>query len=210
MKTSEPIALRSTLSRWSSVLVWVICMLLAINFLWLGKVLELLAYLPWLAVACWGMYTLCWHPVLRVEADRLVMVNLLRDRLIPFSAVADIRVTHSVLIKTADATYTSWGAPGLERFGPKLGDGGVSAVTAGGRRPQAVSRTGSQAILQRAWSSWEQLHEVDPQPGWDSSAVSVPTAAVSTLSVSTRWNRTVLIGWAVIVAACVLDIVLNL
>lgn len=221
MKTAEPIILTSALPRWSSVVVWVICLLLAINFLWLGRLLELLAYLPWLAVASWGMYTLCWHPALQVWANRLVLVNLLRDRSIPFGAVADIRVTHSVLVKTADATYTSWGAPGLERFGPKIGDGGVSVGGPRSARSTDQSRKagrgrsvssaapgaqiGSQAILQRAWSSWEQSQsEVVPWPV-TTTADSVPRAA----SVTTTWNRHVLIGWAVIIVACALDVLLN-
>ncbi|MCY0905030.1 PH domain-containing protein [Arthrobacter sp. H14-L1] len=193
--------LRSALPRVSAVVVWIICAGLAVNFLVLGHAAALLAYLPWLAFVSWGTYVLSWRPCLRVGPDRLVVVNLLRDRVIPFRAVTDIRVTHSVVIKTKDAAFTSWGAPGLERFGPKIGDGGGvarSAVRGSGAR----SDTGSQAILTRAWSGWEQRQGDD--------AETLSAAAPVMTPVRTTWSRPALISGALVLAGCLADVLAHI
>lgn len=194
--------LRSALPRWSAVVVWIICAGLAVNFLVLGRAAALLAYLPWLALVSWGTYVLSWRPCLRVWPDRLVLVNLLRDRVIPFGAVADIRVTHSVVIKTKDAVFTSWGAPGLERFGPKIGDGGVPRSAARGSRA-GRSDTGSQAILTRAWSGWEQRQTDDKDAS--------PAATAPVVSpVTTTWSKPALVSGAIVLAGCLADVLVHI
>ncbi len=199
--TAHSTVLRSALPRWSAVLVWIICAGLAVNFLVLGRAAALLAYLPWLALVSWGTYVLSWRPCLRVWPDRLVVVNLLRDRMIPFGAVTDIRVTHSVVIKTKDAAFTSWGAPGLERFGPKIGDGGVARSAARGSGA-GRSDTGSQAILTRAWSGWEQRQDDDEK--------ALAAAAAVTTPARTTWNRPALISGAIVLAGCLADVLAHI
>ncbi|MBG0740780.1 hypothetical protein IV500_15500 [Paeniglutamicibacter antarcticus] len=197
----RPTVLRSALPRWSAVLVWLFCAGLAGNFLVLGRAGELLAYLPWLALVSWGTYVLSWRPCLRVWPDRLVLVNLLRDRVILFAAVADIRVTHSVVIKTKDAVFTSWGAPGLERFGPKIGDGGVPRSAARGSGA-GRSDTGSQAILTRAWSGWEQ-RQAD---GGTASAATAPVVS----PVRTTWSKPALVSGVIVLAGCLADVLVHI
>lgn len=213
MDSAKPIVLKTTLSRWMPIVVWTVCFLLAANFVWVGHAVQLLAYLPWLALVSWATYVLSWRPCLRVGTDRLDMLNLLRDRIIPFDAVTDIRVTHSVIVRTADAAYTCWGAPGLERFGPKLGDtgspwrnsslGGRSEGKAGSRNPgtagvRAGSVTGtgpsvgSKTVLDSAWRNWELRH---PDGG--------------SQRVITRWNRPVLISGGLVLLACLVQVALG-
>jgi hypothetical protein len=66
---------------------------------------------PWLAAAALLVYLTQWQPRLIVGADGFELVNGLRLHRIPFAAVDDVEVRHTVTVKAAGKRYVSWGAP---------------------------------------------------------------------------------------------------
>lgn len=66
---------------------------------------------PWLAAASLLVYLTQWQPRLIIGADGFELVNGLRRHRIPFAAVDDLEVRHTVTVKAAGKRYVSWGAP---------------------------------------------------------------------------------------------------
>lgn len=98
-------------SRVVSLVVWA-GSAVAVGWLLLaGKTGAAVAATPWLAALSLLVYLTQWRPRLLVDADGLDVVNGLRRHRIPFAAVDDIEVRHSVTVTAAGKKYVSWGAP---------------------------------------------------------------------------------------------------
>lgn len=94
-----------------SVVVWAGCAVAVGWLLLAGRTGAATAAAPWLAGLSLLVYLTQWRPRLIVDADGFEVVNGLRRHRIPFAAVDDIEVRHTVTVKAAGKKYVSWGAP---------------------------------------------------------------------------------------------------
>jgi hypothetical protein len=93
------------------VAVWLGAAVVLPWFLLAGRTEAAMAAAPWLFLASWFVYVSQWRPSLRTEVHGLELVNGLRDHWIPFGAIDDIEVRHTVVVRAAGRRYASWGAP---------------------------------------------------------------------------------------------------
>lgn len=183
---ARPEVLRTAMSRWLAILGWLFCGFFIANLLLTGTPEVVLRFLPWLLLVAWGLYLLLWRPRLAIHADRLDVVNLLRDHEIPFEALKAFRVLQAVSFDTTAGRIPSWGAPGAGKLGPRMG------ASAAGERTMSLPRT--QERLERSVRAWEAARTDDGGPA---------------RLVRSRWNRPVavvsflLLLWAVATAVLV-------
>ncbi|ROP64659.1 PH domain-containing protein [Curtobacterium sp. ZW137] len=72
-----------------------------------------------IAVIVWGVWVLMVQPSVRVTADRLTVVNPLRVTVVPWGAVADVRLRYQIVVETTEPRkLTCWGGPTLPRPKP--------------------------------------------------------------------------------------------
>lgn len=138
---------------------WVVCLFFAANLVLTGTPHIVLQYLPWLVFAAWVLYLFFWRPCLIVKADRMRVVNLIREHRIPFGAVLSYRVLQTVTIETTAGRIASWGAPGIT----KLDSRARRRPAIGTTQLPAVPR--SQQALDEAMADWHEAGGVsDDEP----------------------------------------------
>lgn len=72
-----------------------------------------------IAVLVWGVWLLMVRPSVRVAADALTVVNPLRVTVVPWGAVADVRMRYQIVVETTEPRkLTCWGGPTLPRPKP--------------------------------------------------------------------------------------------
>jgi len=180
---ARPVVLRTAMSCWLAVLGWVLCGLFIVDLLLTGTPGTVLRFLPWLLLVAWVLYVLLWRPRLAIHADRLDVLNLVRDHEIPFEGLVAFRVLQTVSFDTTAGRVPSWGAPGAGKLGPRMG------TSASGGRVFSVPRT--QERIETSLQAWE---------------ASRPDDAGPVREVRSRWNRGVavvsvlLVLWAVATA----------
>ena len=107
----KPRSFKEPSGRVVSLLVWS-GSVAAVGWLWLaGRGGAATAAAPWLAAASLLVYLTQWQPRLIIGADGFDVVNGRRRHRIPFTAVDDVEVRHTVTVKAAGKKYVSWGAP---------------------------------------------------------------------------------------------------
>lgn len=219
----EPLVYRPTLSRVLAVLYVVI----ALWWLWAdlaargaGRALTLVPVL--LAVGT-VVYALLWRPCVRVDADGVVLRNVLRDVRVPWAALEEVDTRYTLTLHTSTGAYQSWAAPAPGRpspvprgwtpsgAGPATsgpGGGGEDARLPdarwqpGGVAPDRSSRTlgadsGAAAFMvEQAWARWRER-----------SAAPAPRAGEGAVRVS--WDRPLLAGLAGSTVVAVLVLVLG-
>lgn len=129
---------------------WIVCLLFAVNLVLTGTLDTVLRFLPWLVFAAWVLFLLFWRPCIVVAADRLRVINLIRQHSIPFGAVVSYRVMQTVTIETTAGRIASWGAPGITKLDARA----RRRPAAGTTQLPAVPR--SQQVLDEAMASWHE------------------------------------------------------
>lgn len=178
-----------------AVTVWLCAAVVLAWLLLAGRTEAAMAAAPWLFLASWFVYAAQWRPLLRTDAHGFELVNGLRDHRIPYEAVEDIEVRHTVAVRAAGRRYVSWGAP----TPPGAIASGFEHVTDLKSRPHSVlpgnerisrreTKTGRDAIV----AAWQDAR---------TSAIKGPAGAV----VSSWHLPTVIVGgiavaWAVLSA----------
>lgn len=119
--------------------------------------------LPGLAVlllSCAVVHALFWQPEVRVDADGLELVNVLRRVRLPWDSVEDIDTRWALSIGAGDRRWTSWAAPAsgrrvrpVSRRETPWAEKGAEGI-AGSRAPG--SSAGEAAVLVgAAWQTWK-------------------------------------------------------
>lgn len=152
-----------------------------------GGVVQGLLVAPWVLLAVWLMYALLYAPFVATDDSAIVIANPLRVTRAPWSAVADVRLRWQVTVDTTDGRSVS--AFG----GPSPG------------RPARVSRAARATEADEASRAPAAVREVDEiRALWQENA-DQPQAD----TVTTTWNRAVLIPFAVIAAGAVAALVIG-
>ena len=170
-----------------------------------GKTGAAAAAAPWLAVLSLLVYLTQWRPRLLVDADGFEMVNGLRRHRIPFAAVDDIEVRHTVTVTAAGKRYVSWGAP----TPPSAFAAGFDHARDWKQRPfgmlpsnermsQSEAATGRDAIV-RAWQ--DARHAASGPPG-DFAGFTAGRSVVS------EWNIPMLILGLLLAGWCLVKVLL--
>jgi hypothetical protein len=173
----------------------------------------------WLVAVGAVMWTVLWRPAVVVDADGVLLLNVLRDIRVPWAALEAVETRYALTLVTAAHTYASWaaGAPGRSGAVARLGHGrgagarvseGVRDAEAahlprrgwvpGGLNPDRSSRdlradSGAAAFMvEQAWVGWRE------RPGARVEAEApVPPAGV-------HWNLPVVVGVPAVLALALL------
>lgn len=190
-------------SRVVSVVVWA-GSAVAVGWLLLaGRTGAATAAAPWLAGLSLLVYLTQWRPRLIVDAEGFEVVNGLRRHRIPFAAVDDIEVRHTVTLTAGGKKYVSWGAP----TPPSAFAAGFEHARDWKQRPfgmlpsnermsQSEPATGRDAIV-RAWQ--DARHAAGGTCGAGDSADRMVTS---------RWNIPVLILGVLLAGWCLAAVIL--
>ncbi|QQD76944.1 PH domain-containing protein [Curtobacterium sp. YC1] len=127
------------------------------------------------AVLVWGLWVLTYRPCIRLDDHAVTVVNPLRRTVVPWHAVADVRLRWQIVVETVGGrTVQCWGGPSLPR--PKPARRGERAVL---RQPDEM------VVLLDRWSERrDDATGGDVVRGWDRPAVLVGAGALALLAVS--------------------------
>ncbi|WP_427019205.1 PH domain-containing protein (plasmid) [Pseudarthrobacter sp. P1] len=151
---------------------------------------------PWLALAAWLVYATQWRPCLVVHESGFDVVNLLRTHRIPFAAITDVEIRHTVAIRAGARRYVSWGAPPR----PAPSAPAWNRYVTGKTRPYGMfpsnermtqtgpTSTGRDAVV----GTWEKSRHAG--------------ASTTVATVTTTWNYVALILGILSLAWCVVSI----
>ena len=195
-RKTDSTVLKATSSKPVATLVWIVC---AVPVVWFGARSDwepLGISAPWLLLVAWTVYILLWRPRLLIRPDGLTVVNGLRTHWIPFSAMEDVNVAHSVSIRAGGRKIISWGAPmprGAMSAGREVFAGSkFQTITPGNDRLRAASTVDpSLDRIARAWGKAQ--------------AVQTPGGSGA---VETRWNVLTVATGTVVVIAVVCSLVI--
>lgn len=178
-----------------AVMIWLGAAVVLAWLLLAGRTDAAMAAAPWLVLAAWFVYVMQWRPFLRTDRHGFEIVNGLRDHRIPFDAVDDIEIRHTVVVRAGGRRYVSWGAP----TPPGAFGAGFNHVSDLKSRPHSVlpgnerisqheTKTGRDAIV----AAWQDAR--------------IPGPASPAGSVSSKWNGPAIIAgilaaaWAILSA----------
>ncbi|MBF4615099.1 PH domain-containing protein [Curtobacterium sp. VKM Ac-1376] len=128
-----------------------------------------------IAVLVWALWVLSYRPCIVVDDRTVNVINPLRRTVVPWHAVADVRLRWQIVIETvAGRKVQCWGGPSLPR--PKPARRGEQAVL-----PQPDEMT----VLLDRWSERRAAAaDGDVVRGWDTPALVVGAATLALLVVS--------------------------
>ncbi len=105
------VVFRPTSSQASAVFAWVVALALLVGTLaadGVSSVLTLVALPLVIAAYAWAVL---WWPFVRVEADRVVVGNVLRTLTVPYGAIESVETRWGLRIVTREGRVDAWGAP---------------------------------------------------------------------------------------------------
>ncbi|TCL78001.1 MULTISPECIES: PH domain-containing protein [unclassified Curtobacterium] len=128
-----------------------------------------------IAVLVWVLWVLTYRPCIRIDDTAVTVVNPLRRTVVPWHAVADVKLRWQIVIETvAGRRVQCWGGPSLPR--PKPARRGERAVL---RQPDEMT------VLLDRWAEQRAVAgDGDAVRGWDRPAVIVGAVALALLAVS--------------------------
>ena len=128
-----------------------------------------------IAVLVWALWVLTYRPCIVIDERAVTVVNPLRRTVVPWQAVADVRLRWQIVIETvAGRKVQCWGGPSLPR--PKPARRGERAVL---RQPDEMT------VLLDRWSEHRDgTGAGDAVRGWDLPALAVGAAALALLAAS--------------------------
>lgn len=138
------------------------------------------------------VHALFWQPEVRVDADGLELVNVLRRVRLPWSAVEDLDTRWALSVGVGGRRWTSWAAPAsgrrmrpVSRRETPWAERGAEGI-AGSKAPG--SSAGEAAVLvENAWQTWKD------RPG--------PREGAGPADVQVRWNLPAVVPLALAAAA---------
>lgn len=178
---------------------WLLAALLAADLVLRGG--QGSGLLPGLAVllfSCALVHALFWQPEVRVDADGLELVNVLRRVRLPWASVEDLDTRWALSIGAGERRWTSWAAPAsgrrirpVSRRETPWAEKGAEGI-AGSRAPG--SSAGEAAVLVgAAWQTWKDRGRPAAGPS-GSDGQGAPLGAPQV-----EWNRGVLLSLGVTV-----------
>ncbi|OIH96799.1 MULTISPECIES: PH domain-containing protein [unclassified Curtobacterium] len=127
-----------------------------------------------IVVLVWVLWVLTYRPHIRIDDAAVTVVNPLRRTVVPWSAVADVRLRWQIVVETTSGRRVQcWGGPSLPR--PKPAKRGERAVL---RQPDEMT------VLLDRWSERRDAAGGDVVRGWDRPALVAGAVALALLVVS--------------------------
>lgn len=191
---SKIASLYSRFTRVLAAIVGFFCAFLAVNLLMTGTPSAVGHFLPGLLLVAWLVYMAMWRPALLVFTKGVRVNNILRDHVVPYTALKGVSVLASVSVTTDVGRIPSWGAPGTGKRGPALGKGFDTSATSG-----ASAMPQTQAIIEKAWEAWEDAEAQAAHTASESALTSCTTPAVTSC-----WNVANIVVLAVLLVATVI------
>ncbi|KAA9086665.1 PH domain-containing protein [Microbacterium radiodurans] len=152
-----------------------------------GGVAQGLRLTPWVALVVWAIYATLFAPSVAVDERAIVIANPLRVTRAPWPAVTDVRLRWQIVVDTTDGrSVSAFGGPSPGRPARPLRGARRSEVDEAARTPASVREAEE---IRETWRA-----NVD---------------APGETSVTTSWNRQVLIPFAVIAAGIALTLILG-
>lgn len=180
-----------------AVVWWVFAGYLVLDLALRGQPTQLVLGAPLVLLSAVVVHALFWHPAVRVDADGVELVNVLRTVRIPWAQLADTDTRWALTLLADGRRWTAWAAPSsgrryrpVQRREAPWVDRDADDIT-GSRAPG--SSAGEAAVLvETRWRSWQE------RPG----AAATSGGAATVPSPQVRWNTPVvvaLVGAAVLV-----------
>lgn len=90
--------------------------------------------IAWLVAVGAVMYAVLWRPAVVVDADGVLLLNVLRDVRVPWAALEAVETRYALTLVTAGRRYVSWaaGAPGRGSAVARFAHGRGAGARAGG------------------------------------------------------------------------------
>ncbi len=127
-----------------------------------------------IVVLVWVLWVLTYRPHIRIDDAAVTVVNPLRRTVVPWAAVADVRLRWQIVVETTSGRRVQcWGGPSLPR--PKPAKRGERAVL---RQPDEMT------VLLDRWSERRAAAAGDVVRGWDRPALVAGAVALALLVVS--------------------------
>lgn len=210
--TGEPDEFRPGAVRVLAVVWWAFAGYLVLDLVLRGQPGQLVLGLPLLLLSAVAVHALFWYPAVRVDADGVELVNVLRTVRIPWASVEDTDTRWALSLLAAGRRWTAWAAPSSgrrlrpvqRRDAPWLPRDADSV--AGSRAPG--SSAGEAAVLvETRWQTWKDRPRSAPAAGGPGAA----RAGGPTGLPQVRWNARVvaaLVGAAALVVLGALAVAL--
>lgn len=110
------VVFRPTSSQASAVFAWVVALVLLVGTVLaddVSSVLALVAFPLTIAAFAWAVL---WRPFVQVEADHVVVANVLRTITVPYPLIESMETRWGLRLLTADGAVDAWGAPARSAF----------------------------------------------------------------------------------------------
>lgn len=183
-----PVTLRPLGSRIVAAITWAVAAGSLATTAW-AEPGGLLRLAPFLLLICWTAYLVLWRPLVRVDADAVELVNVLRRVRVPYAALRAVETRWALTLFTDDGRFVSWAATASPRrhtathrgLGKHVidpaGDGDSIRSSAA---PESPSGAAALAIATH-WhpGSGPATPAPQPQQEWDRPSLGVLTVLVS-------------------------------
>ncbi|WP_026555633.1 PH domain-containing protein [Arthrobacter sp. 35W] len=155
--------------------------------------------LPFAAALAFIGYWLFWYPVVRLDADAVLLRNPVRRISVPWDALIQVDTKYALTLVTTKGSFAAWAAPApgaLGAFRAKASDAqdlpATSYGAGGSMRPGDLKNSDSGAAAQLVRTHWAALAEAG--------ALNVDATETATATIRYNWA---LIGAAVVLAVAV-------
>lgn len=190
----EPAEFRPGAVRVLAVVWWVFAGYLVLDLVLRGQPGQLVLGVPPVLLSMVGVHALFWYPAVRVDADGVELVNVLRTVRVPWASLEGTDTRWALSLLAAGRSWTSWAAPSsgrrlhpVQRRDAPWVHRDADSV-AGSRAPG--SSAGEAAVLvETRWQSWKDRPRsvgaggaaaeaaLRPQVRWNTRVVAAFTAA---------------------------------
>ncbi|WP_353810373.1 PH domain-containing protein [Agromyces sp. SYSU T00194] len=196
---SEVHVFRPRFGRWLAGAVFVAC---GVGFVaaFMGAPGDLFAYTPMLALLAFAAWAAYWRPSVRIDDEGVEVANVFRTTRVPWGQIRRIDTRYALMLETTHGRLSAWAAPAPGRYsllfaqrehGTHLPE---SSYVAGTVRPGDLVSSDSGAAAYLVRRRWEELRDSDRLVD-DGSPRDV------------RWHVATIAGFAVLILATVLGVV---
>ena len=131
---AEDVTLRARSGLWIAVVVWMICIANVVLVVVQGDWKALIHVVPVVLLASFLAWMVFVVPAVVIGTHHVVLVNIVRDIRIPWSAITDVQPGFTLILRTEQKAYRAWAAPG---------GSGVPAFVAGDRAAEMMTVAGA-------------------------------------------------------------------
>lgn len=110
------VVFRPTSSQASAVFAWGVALVLLVGTVLADDVSSVLALVAFPLVIAAFAWAVLWRPFVRIEADHVVVANVLRTITVPYPRIESMETRWGLRLLTTDGPVDAWGAPARSAF----------------------------------------------------------------------------------------------